>query len=319
MRAMKKLSESEIIKYFQKQNLKKFVAEDVETFLLGKTKLATSIDTLVESTDIPPKSDFSDIARKSIVSSVSDFAAKGIIPKFCIVSITFPKNISKKQVVKLSTGFTKACNEFNLKLLGGDTNEGKEIVIHSVLFGSPDKIIPRNGAKIGDVILTTGAFGYQAAALDIISKKRISTKKFLTKSKKLFFRPVPRLEFGYSARNLLSSSMDSSDGLSTCLNELSNQSRKQFVITKLPVNSDLIDFATKNKINLSNLVFNGGEEFELVCTVSVKNLPKIYKIAKRKKIKLFEIGYVVKGKNVVSESNGKRLTIHDKGWKHFQK
>ena len=319
MRAMKKLSESEIIKYFQKQNLKKFVAEDVETFLLGKTKLATSIDTLVESTDIPPKSDFSDIARKSIVSSVSDFAAKGIIPKFCIVSITFPKNISKKQVVKLSTGFTKACNEFNLKLLGGDTNEGKEIVIHSVLFGSPDKIIPRNGAKIGDVIITTGAFGYQAAALDIINKKRISTKKFLTKSKKLFFRPVPRLEFGYSARNLLSSSMDSSDGLSTCLNELSKQSRKQFVITKLPVNSDLIDFATKNKINPSNLVFNGGEEFELVCTVSVKNLPKIYKITKKKKINLFEIGYVVKGKNVVSESNGKRLTIHDKGWKHFQK
>ena len=186
------------------------------------------------------------------------------------------------------------------------------------MFGSPDKVILRNGAKIGDVIITTGAFGYQAAALDIMNKRRITTKKFLAKSKKLFFRPIPRLEFGYSARNLLSSSMDSSDGLSTCLNELSNQSRKQFVITKLPVNSDLVDFTTKNKMNLSNLVFNGGEEFELVCTVSVKNLPKIYKIAKRKKIKLFEIGYVARGKNVVSKSNGKRFTIHDKGWKHFQ-
>ena len=186
------------------------------------------------------------------------------------------------------------------------------------MFGSPDKVIPRNGAKIGDVIITTGAFGYQAAALDIMNKRRITTKKFLAKSKKLFFRPIPRLEFGYSARNLLSSSMDSSDGLSTCLNELSNQSKKQFVITKLPMNSDLIDFATKNKMNVSNLVFNGGEEFELVCTVSVKNLPKIYKIAKKKKINLFEIGYVTRGKNVVFESNGKRLTIHDKGWKHFQ-
>ena len=81
MRAMKKLSEKQIIKYFQKQNFKKFVSEDVEIFLFGKTKFATSIDTLVQSTDIPPKSDFSDIARKSIVSSVSDFASKGIIPK----------------------------------------------------------------------------------------------------------------------------------------------------------------------------------------------------------------------------------------------
>ena len=155
MRAMKRLSESQIIRFFQKQNSKEFVAEDVEIFLLGKRNCATSIDTLVQSTDIPPKSNFSDIARKSIVSSVSDFASKGIIPKFCIVSITLPKNISKKQVVKLASGFTSACKEFNLKLLGGDTNEGKEIVIHSVLFGSPDKIIPRNGAKVGDMIITT--------------------------------------------------------------------------------------------------------------------------------------------------------------------
>ena len=319
MRVMKRLSERQIIRYFQKQNLKKFVAEDVEIFLLGKTNCATSIDTLVQSTDIPPKSDFSDIARKSIVSSVSDFASKGIIPKFCIISVTLPKNISKKQVVRLSTGFNKACKEFNLKLLGGDTNEGKEIVIHSVLFGLPDKVIPRNGAKIGDIIITTGPFGYQASALDIMNKKRKTTKEFLTKSKKLFFKPIPRLKFGYFARNLISSSIDSSDGLSTCLNELSNQSKKQFIITKLPVNSDLIDFSRKNKINFTKFVLNGGEEFELVCTVSSKNLSKIYKIAKKQKITLFEIGYVTSGKNVIFQKNAKRSTIHDKGWKHFQK
>ena len=319
MRAMKKLSENQIIRYFQKQNLKEFVAEDVEIFLLGKRNCATSIDTLVQSTDIPPKSNFSDIARKSIVSSISDFASKGIIPKFCIVSITLPKNISKKQVVKLASGFTRTCKEFNLKLLGGDTNEGKEIVIHSVLFGSPDRIIPRNGAKVGDIIITTGPFGYPAAALDIMGKKRITTKKFLTKSKKLFSRPTPRLKFGYLCRNLISSSMDSSDGLSTCLNELSSQSKKQFVITKLPVDSDLIDFSRKNKLKFEKFVLNGGEEFELVCTVSPKNLSKVNKIAKKNKISIFEIGYVRRGKKVVFVKNGTYSTISDKGWKHFQR
>ena len=82
MRAMKKLSEKQIIKYFQKQNLKKLVSEDVEIFLFGKTKLATSIDTLVKRTNIPPKRDFTEIARKRIVSSVSNFASKEIIQKF---------------------------------------------------------------------------------------------------------------------------------------------------------------------------------------------------------------------------------------------
>ena len=43
MRVMKKLSEKQIIRYFQKQNLKKFVAEDIEIFKLGKTNCATKI------------------------------------------------------------------------------------------------------------------------------------------------------------------------------------------------------------------------------------------------------------------------------------
>ena len=87
MKAMKKLNEKDIIKIFQK---KKFIPEDVEIFHLGNQMCASNIDTLVESTDVPPKSNFIDIARKSIVSSVSDFAAKGIIPKFCMISVTIP-------------------------------------------------------------------------------------------------------------------------------------------------------------------------------------------------------------------------------------
>ena len=151
MKAMKKLNEKEIIRIFsQKKNL----AEDVELFHLGKELCATNIDTLVESTDIPAKSDLVDIARKSVVSSVSDFAAKGIIPKFCIISVTIPKTLSKNQITKMATGFRKACDEFDLELLGGDTNEGKEIVIHVVLFGKAGKIVPRNGARHGDVTVS---------------------------------------------------------------------------------------------------------------------------------------------------------------------
>ena len=184
MKAMKKLNEKEIIRIFrQKKNL----AEDVELFHLGKELCAANIDTLVESTDVPAKSDLVDIARKSVVSSVSDFAAKGIIPKFCIISVTIPKTFSKNQITKMATGFRKACNEFDLKLLGGDTNEGKEIVIHVVLFGKASKIVPRSGARNGDIIITTGAFGYTSSALQILLKKKKSTKKFSNIAKTKFF------------------------------------------------------------------------------------------------------------------------------------
>ena len=312
---MKKLNEKKIIEIINK---KKIRSEDIEIFKLRNEQCAVCVDTLVESTDIPRGSKLSDISRKSVVSSLSDFAAKGIIPKFCIVSLTLPKNISKKQVQELSRGFSSACKEFKIQLLGGDTNQGNEISIHVVLFGSVKKFIKRNGAKVGDIICTTGPFGYTLSALEIIMKKGKSTRFFSTKSKNLFFKPKPRLKFGHECINHITSSMDSSDGLSSCLNELSNQSKKKFLITKIPTNNDVIEFSKKNKISLNKLVFDGGEEFELVFTVTPKNLKKIHIIAKNNKISIFEIGHVSKGKGVFFDDGDDSFKIKDKGWQHFR-
>ena len=312
---MKKLNEKEIIKIFRQ---KKNIFEDVELFHLGKELCAANIDTLVESTDIPAKSDLVDIARKSVVSSVSDFAAKGIIPKFCIISITIPKTFSKKHITKMARGFRKACDEFDLELLGGDTNEGKEIVITVVLFGKACKIVARSGARNGDIIITTGPFGYTSSALQILLKKKKSTRKFSKLAKTKFFHPIPRLKFGLACKNLLSSSIDSSDGLSSCLQELSISSKKRFVITKFPVKDDVKDFVSMNKLDLKDIILNGGEEFELVCTVPSKNLEKVKKNAKKLKIELYEIGIVSRGKHVILENGERQCRITDSGWLHFQ-
>ena len=312
---MKKLDEREIIKIMNK---KQSSSEDVEIFKLGNEQCAVCVDTLVESTDIPKNSKLSDISRKSVVSSVSDFAAKGIIPKFCIVSLTLPKKISKKQVQELSKGFSNACKEFKIQLLGGDTNQGTEISIHVVLFGNVQKYTKRKGARIGDIICTTGAFGYTAAALEIMLKKKKSSKSFSTKSKNLFFKPKPRLEFGHKSANYTTSSIDSSDGLSSCLNELSNQNKKKFLITKIPTNKDVIEFSKKNGISLNRLVFDGGEEFELVFTTMPENLKKIHALAKKNKISIFEIGHVSKGKGVFFDDGDNLFKIKDNGWQHFR-
>ena len=314
---MNKLNEKKIIKLMNKKK-KNFLPEDIEIFRLGNDRFAVCVDTLVESTDIPKGSKLSDISRKSIVSSLSDFAAKGIIPKFCIVSITLPKTISKKHVNEISIGLRNACKEFKIQLLGGDTNQGSEISIHVVVFGSLKNYIKRNGARKGDLICTTGAFGYTSSALDIILKKKKASKAFIRKSKQLFFKPIPRLEFGYESIGHITSSMDSSDGLSSCLNELSNQSKKRFLIKKIPTNKDVIEFSKKNKISLNKLVFDGGEEFELVFTVRPKNLKNIHTLAKKFKISIFEIGHVSKGNGVFFDDGNESFKIKDNGWRHFR-
>ena len=124
--------------------------------------------------------------------------------------------------------------------------------------------------------------------------------------------------FGLKNKNYFSSSMDSSDGLSTTLNEMSSQSKKKFVITTMPSENDIFDFADSNKLNPNELILNSGEEYEIVATASTSNLPNIKKYAKKHGIKLYEIGYVAKGRGVFYKKNRKLIRIKDGGWQHLQ-
>jgi thiamine-monophosphate kinase len=260
-----------------------------------------------------------DVARKSIVSCVSDFAAKGVRPIFGIVSLTIPKRLSRSNIESLAKGFQRAAREFELKILGGDTNEGKELVVNFSLFGVSEKIVNRKGAKTNHVIITSGPFGYSGAGLSILLKNKNGSKKFEAKAKRAVFRPNCRLTFGLKNKNYFSSSMDSSDGLSTTLNEMSSQSKKKFVVTRMPSENDVFDFASSNGLNTNDLIFNSGEEYEIVATASTSNLPRIKKYAKKHRIKLYEIGYVTKGSGVFYKKDGKLIRIKDKGWQHLQK
>ena len=316
---MSKLSEKKIIELFQNRlGNTNFVPEDVESFKIGKKRLVAKVDTLVESTDVPPGMKLEDVARKSIVSCVSDFAAKGVKPIFGIVSLTIPKRLSRSNIESLAKGFQRAAGEFKLKILGGDTNEGKELVINFSLFGISEKIVNRKGAKTNHVIITSGPFGYSGAGLSILLKNKNGSKKFKAKAKSAVFRPNCRLTFGLKNKNYFSSSMDSSDGLSTTLNEMSTQSKKKFVITRMPSENDVFDFASSNGLNANDLIFNGGEEYEIVATANTSNLTRIKKYAKKHRIKLYEIGYVTKGRGVFYKRNGKLVRMKDKGWQHLQ-
>ena len=316
---MTKLNEKEIISIFQKKlENHRFVSEDVEIFRIGKTNCVTKVDTLVESTDIPPGMKLKDAARKSVVACVSDFASKGVKPLYGMISITIPKKFSKLKITDLAIGLGKAAKEFDLRFIGGDTNEGKELVIQVSLFGSAKKIVARKGAKTNDVIVTTGPFGYSSAGLKILLNKKKATREFSKKAKRTVFRPVPRLKFGITNLKFFSSSMDSSDGLSTTLHEMAKQSKKKFILTKLPTNQDIFEFAKTNRIDPLGLIFNGGEEYEIVATVNPASISRVKSNAKAQKIPLFEIGYVTNGVGVMYKMGTKTIPIKNKGWLHFR-
>ena len=318
---MKRLDEAEIIKIFQKGFGKKdFESEDVEVLSLDKIKIVAKTDTMVESTDMPPKMKLSDAARKSVIACVSDFAAKGVKPKYGIISVNLPKTISRPKINEIVSGFKKACKEFDISIIGGDTNGGKEIVFNVCLFGITDKkIVKRKNSKKGDLIFVTGPFGYTSAGLDMLLGKKKGKKMFVKKAIKSFVNPIPSLDFGLKNKKYFSSSMDSSDGLSTTLNEMSRQSKNKFIINKIPALKDLKDYAKSYKLDLNNLVFNGGEEYEFIFTTSPKHKKIIERNALLLKTQIIEIGYVASGKgvHVEKDDNNNLFCLKDSGWKHF--
>lgn len=312
---MSSLDERQIILLFQKiLGNKKFVSEDVETIMVGGKLAVIKTDTLVHSTDVPPRMKMADISRKSLVACVSDFASKGVLPSHCLASISFPKTFSKKQIVQMARGFKAASDEFGLKVIGGDTNEAMELVISVMMFGVAQKITTRGGARVGDYIITSGPFGRTSAGLKIILEGKKSPREFAKVAKNAVYRAAPRLQFGVQASRYFSSAMDSSDGLSSTLNEMARQSKKKFTVTKMPHDPMLNRFARENSLDLLDLVLNGGEEYEIVATAPQKNLARLEQIAKRCKTSMYVIGRVQSGKGVFLEGGTR---IKDAGWSHF--
>ena len=86
----------------------------------------------------------------------------------------------------------------------------------------------------------------------------------------------------------------------------------------MPSENDVFYFADSNKLNPNEFILNSGEEYEIVATASTSNLPNIKKYAKKHGIKLYEIGYVAKGRGVFYKKNRKLIRIKDGGWQHLR-
>ena len=317
---VKRMDERTVIKIFQDAfGGGGFVPEDVESFELEGTGIVFNIDTLVESTDLPRGLGLEGAARKSVIASASDFAAKGVRPKFGFVSIVIPERYAKKEISCLARGLAGSARDLGFRILGGDTNVGRELSLSICLIGNAESIVGRGGAETDDLIFVTGPFGYAAAGLEIIMNGRRAGGALLQKAERAVFLPECKMEFGVAARSTMTSAMDSSDGLSTALNEMARQSGKEFVIREIPAERDLLEFAVENGIEPVSLIFDGGEEFEIVFTARPAEKEAIMNTAARLGTSIIEIGRVVEGSGVVFKSDEDSFMIKDRGWDHFKK
>lgn len=310
---MTRLSEKDVIAIFSSA-LGIADLDDVAAIPFGKKALAFKCDMLVGMTDVPEQMSPRQAARKSVVACASDLAAKGAKPLAAMVSLGLPRGITRGYVEELARGFQIASEEFGVKIVGGDTNEASDLVIDCSMIGLADRIPPRSGAKPGDTVVMSGLFGYPASGLAILMGGARATGQFRRNAVDSVLEPRPRQDFAILAP-LFSASIDSSDGLATSLYEIAAQSRVDIHIDYEKVRAAGVDeFAQANGIDPQNLVFFGGEEYEVVATIPEKSLAKARALAKKAGIALHEVGAVKRGTGKVFA--GKSL-LENRGYQHL--
>lgn len=308
--------------------------------LADRTSIAINTDTMVQSTDMPPSMTLRQAARKSVVSCISDFAAKGIRPRFGTVSVNMPKNTNQKDVSDVAQGFADALKAYGIKIVAGDMNAGTEFVFNVCMMGdhvttktTPARKIRRRGAQVGNRIFVTGPFGYAALGLDVLLKNHAENKQdeknttVIKDAIKSVLYPDVHLDFMMQCATYATSSMDSSDGLAATLNEMAVQSKCEFEIHTMPTTRHIAKYAQRNNKKLEELVFNGGEEYETVFTAHPNDVDSIMKLAKKFKVCVIEIGTVTKRtakrrervymKNKNATVTRRRGAIKTSGWDHF--
>lgn len=323
------LGEREIIELILKQldkmpNMSVPFGDDVSAYPIGDGQmLILKTDMLVDKTDVPPNMSLWQAARKAVVMNTSDFAAKGVEPKAILVSLGLPKKLSKKKAVEeIGRGLNAGAREYNAYVIGGDTNEASDLVISISLFGTAkkDSLTLRSGARPGDIVAVTGFFGKTSAGLKILLNNFKVPKETCNIFLESVLMPNARLREGLvlSQTKSVTAAIDSSDGLAWSLHEIANASKVGFLINKLPTAEGVEKFAKINKINPVELTLYGGEEYELVLTITPENWMKAEKAVEKVGGKLLPIGKVITERKLILEINGKKQMIEPKGWEHFK-
>lgn len=321
---MKNLTEREIIraltnKFDRGSNEPLGFNDDVSAIPLSRKKwIIVKTDMLVASTDVPPGMTRQEAARKAVVSTISDFAAKGVQPKALMVALGIPAPARARDINEIAQGLNQAALEYNCKIIGGDTNQARDLVIDIVGIGiaDPEKLVWRDGANPGDIIAVTGPFGKSAAGLKILLSKRekqLSRYRSLVRAVR---HPKARLAIGLGLARIggVTSSIDSSDGLAVSLHQIAKASRVGIRLDHVPIATEVLGFSRKLRLSATNLALYGGEEYELVVTVNPPRFPKL----KKRFRSLRKIGMVEDASRGLSVNvEGGSFQIENRGWEHF--
>jgi thiamine-monophosphate kinase len=254
----------------------------------------------------PPES----VGHRCLARGLSDLAAMGARPEAAFLSLALPEELTGEWMERFFNGLMALAERCQVPLAGGDTAKAPMVIADIVLLGSVPKgeALLRSGARAGDLLYVTGALGGSAAELLALEQQPAHFLGTSTTGRPHLY-PEPRLAAGRKVRRLATAAIDVSDGLSTDLAHLCEESglAAEIDAAALPVDAR----ATLEQ------ALHGGEDYELLFTASPKTLiarqlggVSVHPIGRMKKCG--------KGPQVTLDRDGVRTELVAAGWEHFR-
>ena len=273
------------------------------------TQLVTTTDNLVAGRHFVDKGDNAataeEIGHLALAVNLSDLAAMGATPRWCLLTLTLPEADSA-WLREFLNGFLALAAEHHCALVGGNIARGPLNIGVTALGEVPaGKFATRSGARPGQRIVVTGTLGDAAAGLTLARPPGDPLRERL-------LQPVPRIAAGLELAEIADALIDISDGLLADLAHLTGELGAEIHCNQLPASSALAEALPDDRERWL-LQFAGGD-YELLAVVAIDaKLP-----AAVGGVELTEIGRVTdSGKIECLDAEGKVFETSESGWDHF--
>ena len=268
------------------------------------------------------------IAWRALAVNVSDLAAKGATPLSYLMALSLPDAPSSNWIMLFASGLRDAQDHYRITLIGGDTDRrsgvGMSVTITAIGEVPSKKMVRRGTAQVGDRIFVSGTLG--DAALGLVIRRNIEARRFPEISNEQrsfllqrFLRPTPRLELTPLLLAHATASMDLSDGLVKDLGRMCKASGVGAVVLQsaLPLSAATASVTAAHE-ELAHAPLTGGDDYELLVTVSPKEAEEFEDAAMELGVPVTDIGEIVAGGGVrVLNADGGEVTFAKVGFDHF--